>query len=53
MAELRPEGSRLTMGHEGVGVIEKMHPSCEDKGFKVGDKIGKHTVLMKKPIGHR
>jgi D-arabinose 1-dehydrogenase-like Zn-dependent alcohol dehydrogenase len=28
------------MGHEGVGVIEKMHPSCADKGFKVGDKVG-------------
>ena len=30
----------MTMGHEGVGVIHSMHPSCEDKGFKVGDKIG-------------
>lgn len=28
------------MGHEGVGIIEKLHPSTEGKGFKVGDKIG-------------
>lgn len=42
MADLRPDdfGRPMTMGHEGVGVIEKIHPSCEDKGFKVGDKVG-------------
>lgn len=30
----------MTMGHEGVGTISKIHPSAEGKGFKVGDKIG-------------
>lgn len=37
--ELRPEGT-ITIGHEGVGYIEKIHPSAEGKGFKVGDAIG-------------
>lgn len=42
MMDLRPDdfGRPMTMGHEGVGVIEKMHPSTEGKGFKIGDKIG-------------
>ena len=42
MMDLRPKdfGRPMTMGHEGVGYIEKMHPSTESKGFKVGDKIG-------------
>jgi D-arabinose 1-dehydrogenase-like Zn-dependent alcohol dehydrogenase len=30
----------VTMGHEGVGVIEKIHPSVEGKGFEVGDAVG-------------
>ncbi|EPE04496.1 alcohol dehydrogenase [Ophiostoma piceae UAMH 11346] len=30
----------VTIGHEGVGHIVKMHPSAERKGFKVGDGIG-------------
>lgn len=29
-----------TLGHEGAGYVEKIHPSVEDKGFKVGDRIG-------------
>lgn len=29
-----------TLGHEGAGYIEKIHPSVEDKGFKVGDRVG-------------
>lgn len=28
------------MGHEGVGVIDKMHADVADKGFKEGDKVG-------------
>lgn len=41
MKDLRPDGfGPMTMGHEGVGVIEQLHPSTEGKGFKVGDKIG-------------
>ncbi|CAI6094014.1 unnamed protein product [Clonostachys chloroleuca] len=37
--ELRPEAT-ITMGHEGVGFIEKIHPSAEGKGFEVGNAIG-------------
>lgn len=41
MKDLRPDGfGPMTMGHEGVGIIEKLHPSTEGKGFKKGDKIG-------------
>ncbi|KAI1851738.1 hypothetical protein JX266_003200 [Neoarthrinium moseri] len=36
---LRP-ASAVTLGHEGVGFIEKIHPSAEGKGFKVGDAVG-------------
>ena len=35
----RPE-KPVTMGHEGVGHIAKMHPSAEGKGFSVGDAVG-------------
>lgn len=30
----------ITMGHEGVGIIEKIHPSAEGRGFSVGDAVG-------------
>ena len=41
MTELKPDlGRPMTMGHEAVGFIEKMHDSCADKGFNVGDQIG-------------
>ena len=33
-------GNTATLGHEGAGYIEKMHPSVENKGFKEGDKVG-------------
>ncbi|KAI8626844.1 alcohol dehydrogenase [Xylariaceae sp. FL1651] len=36
----RPEGKTVTMGHEGAGIIEEIHPSADEKGFKVGDAIG-------------
>jgi D-arabinose 1-dehydrogenase-like Zn-dependent alcohol dehydrogenase len=39
MTLLRPEAV-VTLGHEGVGFIEKIHPSAEGKGFKVGDAVG-------------
>lgn len=39
MHDLRPETTQ-TLGHEGVGYIEKIHPSAEGKGFQVGDAIG-------------
>ncbi|KAK5627800.1 hypothetical protein RRF57_003515 [Xylaria bambusicola] len=40
MSLARGHGDTVTMGHEGAGVIEKIHPSAEGKGFKVGDAIG-------------
>jgi D-arabinose 1-dehydrogenase-like Zn-dependent alcohol dehydrogenase len=40
LMDLHPEGSVVTIGHEGVGIIEKVHPSVEGKGFKVGDRVG-------------
>ncbi|KAI1828332.1 hypothetical protein F4861DRAFT_178241 [Xylaria intraflava] len=36
----RKRGKAVTMGHEGAGVIEKIHATAEGKGFKVGDAIG-------------
>ena len=30
----------ITLGHEGAGYIEKLHPTAEGKGFKKGDPIG-------------
>jgi propanol-preferring alcohol dehydrogenase len=40
MATEAPRDKPVTLGHEGVGYIEKIHPSAEGKGFKVGDAIG-------------
>ncbi|GAP89283.1 putative alcohol dehydrogenase [Rosellinia necatrix] len=40
MGLARDHGATVTMGHEGSGVIEKIHPSAEGKGFKVGDAVG-------------
>lgn len=33
-------GQTATLGHEGAGYIEKIHPSAEGRGFQVGDGIG-------------
>lgn len=33
-------GQTSTLGHEGAGHIESIHPSVEGKGFAIGDKIG-------------
>jgi alcohol dehydrogenase, propanol-preferring len=30
----------VTLGHEGAGWVEKIHPTAEGKGFKKGDAIG-------------
>jgi propanol-preferring alcohol dehydrogenase len=30
----------ITLGHEGAGYIEKLHPSADGKGFKTGDAVG-------------
>ena len=35
----------FTPGHEGVGIIEKLHSSSQGKGFKVGDAIGFLYIL--------
>ncbi len=40
MSLARGHGRTVTMGHEGAGVIEEIHPSAEGKGFKVGDAVG-------------
>ncbi|KAF1990403.1 GroES-like protein [Aulographum hederae CBS 113979] len=38
---IRPPGDKpVTLGHEGVGFIEKIGPEAENRGFKVGDAIG-------------
>lgn len=28
------------MGHEGVGIIDTIHPSIQGQGFKIGDAVG-------------
>lgn len=35
----------ITLGHEGVGVIEKLHGSAVGKGFKEGDTVGFLYIL--------
>lgn len=41
MVDMKPEElSPMTLGHECVGEIEKIHPSCADKEFNVGDRVG-------------
>lgn len=40
MQNLRPDGPPVTLGHEGVGIVEKLHPSAEGHGFKKGDRVG-------------
>lgn len=42
----RPEITEpFTLGHEGVGIIDSIHPSAEGKGFKIGDAIGFLYIL--------
>ncbi|PPJ54846.1 hypothetical protein CBER1_07853 [Cercospora berteroae] len=48
MMDQRPDSLKnqpLTIGHEGVGIISKIHPSAENKGFKLGDKVGMLTII--------
>ena len=40
MSMALPHQKPVTIGHEGAGYIEKIHPTAENKGFKVGDAIG-------------
>lgn len=40
MSMAMPHKEPITIGHEGAGYIEEIHPSAENKGFKVGDGIG-------------
>lgn len=30
----------VTLGHEGAGFVQNLHPTAEGKGFEVGDAIG-------------
>lgn len=45
MAIEAPRDKPITLGHEGVGIIEKVHPSAAGKGFKEGDTIGFLYIL--------
>ncbi|KAH8651836.1 alcohol dehydrogenase [Tricladium varicosporioides] len=40
MAIEAPREEPVTIGHEGVGYVQKLHPSAEGKGFKEGDAVG-------------
>ncbi|KAL1611839.1 hypothetical protein SLS60_000060 [Paraconiothyrium brasiliense] len=40
MSMAMPHKEPITIGHEGAGYIEEIHPEAENKGFKVGDGIG-------------
>lgn len=40
MHQNRTDGPPITLGHEGVGIITKVHPTAEGKGFTVGDHVG-------------
>lgn len=46
MMSQRPDlGRPVTIGHEAVGIISKLHPSVEGKGFKTGDRVGMMYVV--------
>ncbi|KAF2160817.1 hypothetical protein M409DRAFT_70142 [Zasmidium cellare ATCC 36951] len=46
MMSRRPSGlGPLTIGHEGVGVVSKLHPSSEGHGFRIGDTIGMICII--------
>jgi len=40
MAIESPRTQPVTLGHEGVGIVGKLHPSAVGKGFKEGDTVG-------------
>ncbi|KAF2251952.1 alcohol dehydrogenase [Trematosphaeria pertusa] len=40
MSMALPHEQPVTIGHEGAGYIAEIHPSAENRGFKVGDAIG-------------
>jgi len=40
MSMAMPHSAPITIGHEGAGYVHKVHPSAENKGFRVGDAIG-------------
>ncbi|KAH6714946.1 alcohol dehydrogenase [Leptodontidium sp. 2 PMI_412] len=40
MAMEAPRTEPVTLGHEGVGHVTKLHPSAVGKGFKEGDAVG-------------
>lgn len=46
MTSQRPDNlGPLTIGHEAVGIVSKMHPSAEGKGFRVGDRVGMLGII--------
>jgi len=40
MSMAMPHEKPITIGHEGAGYIEEIHPTAQNKGFEVGDGIG-------------
>lgn len=46
MMSQRPDNlGPLTIGHEAVGVVSKLHPSAQGRGFKVGDGVGMLCII--------
>ena len=45
MAIEAPRTEPVTLGHEGVGYVTKLHPSAVGKGFKEGDTVGFLYIL--------
>lgn len=39
------DGPPTTIGHEGAGYVTAIHPSAENKGFKIGDAIGALYII--------
>jgi propanol-preferring alcohol dehydrogenase len=44
-AATAPGTKPITLGHEGVGYVTKLHPSAVGKGFKEGDAVGFLYIL--------
>lgn len=46
MMSQRPDNlGPLTIGHEAVGVVSKIHSSAEGRGFSIGDRVGMLAII--------
>ncbi|TID19507.1 alcohol dehydrogenase [Venturia nashicola] len=45
MHHMRRDRRPITIGHEGVGIITKVHSTAEGHGFQVGDHVGCGYVI--------